>query len=499
VLNQGNVAAFGVSVAVDAGSKFLPANGQASATLSDVFPNGVTSGSLNVVVASDAPNGTNTIPITFTYRDADGKILTSKASLSVTVNTQVQAPQVTLLTYETTPTMLQQGASVLVTAQIQNTGTKTASQVLIRITGDSRVMLAGVRGDAFPIGNLEPNEIKTIEMPLIVAQDAKSGVQAQSFTISYIQDDKIIETTGTISVQIAQQTVVRPLILLQNSSVDVERLKPGDTFTLEFTLQNVGAADAQNMLVVFGTVNSDSPPPSGTPGSNGGGTSTTSSSQFAPINGGEAEFVGTLAQGQEVTLSQEFIVSATLDSGIYRLPINAQYVRSDSTTVTDSFGATVVVVAPPKLQLTFDSQLPPTIEVGTPITLGVTVTNRGKNPLVVNGGTVSGENIDVFDGAEITGGQYRTDENFLVNATVAPNAEGEYTVVLSFNYIDDLNQPQTIDYTFTAEATAPFVVPEEPFPPEGGGVEIPIETPAPPISTQEMISKLLLGFLGLGG
>src|SRR5690606_37450427 len=53
VVNQGNRTAQGVFVSVDSGGKFVPAAGQASATLPDIAPGGVYSVSLSVVAAMD--------------------------------------------------------------------------------------------------------------------------------------------------------------------------------------------------------------------------------------------------------------------------------------------------------------------------------------------------------------------------------------------------------------------------------------------------------------
>jgi hypothetical protein len=497
VLNQGNLPAFGVSVAVDSGSKFFPANGQASVALPDMLPNNAYSGSLSVTVANDAPSGANLVPITFTYRDADGRILNSKATLTVNVDTTAQAPQVTLLTYSTNPDIVTVGEMVIVTAQIQNTGSKTANQVLLRITSDSRVLIAGPRGDSFPIGDIEPNQSKIIELPLVVAQDAKEGFQAQSFNINYIQDGKSTDSPGTFSVQVAPVIKTRPLILLESSVINTDRLKPGDQFTLDFTLKNVGTSTALNMLVTFGSVQRNN--------SNGGNdttnsdssssTTTTASTSFAPLGSGGTQFVGDLGVDGDVSLTQDFIVSASLESGIYALPITASYTRDDGSNATDTFNATVVVIAPPKLQISFDSGLPPFATVGDAIPLAVTITNRSKNPIIINSVGITGEGIDVFDGAETQVGQLKTDENTQISTTISPNTEGTFSVIFNVNYIDDLNKPQTVQYTYSSEASAPPPIPEEPFP------EVPIDitpTPEPTTDPNALFSQLLLGFLGLG-
>ncbi|HEX3051856.1 MAG TPA: IPT/TIG domain-containing protein [Aggregatilineaceae bacterium] len=103
VVNQGNRTAQGVVVSLDTGSKFVPANGQASATLPNLNPGGSHLVSLAVVAGMDAPKGPNPIPITLSYYDFEGATLTSKATLSVTISELAEASQVVLSNYAIEP------------------------------------------------------------------------------------------------------------------------------------------------------------------------------------------------------------------------------------------------------------------------------------------------------------------------------------------------------------------------------------------------------------
>lgn len=494
VLNQGNATAFGVSVAVDSGASVVPAVGQASATLPDLSINGVVTASLSGVIAGNATAGANTVPITLTYRDGDGKTYTSKATLGITVTTTQEAPQVSLLSYTQTPQIAQAGELVVISVGVQNTGTQVASQVIFRVMGDNRTLLAGPRGDAFPMGDIAPNSTKQIELPLIVSTQAKAGYQSQSFTIAYLQEGKTVETAGSFTVSIAPSTLKRPLLLLQSVDYGKPTIAPGERFTLAFDLANVGTATASSLLVTFGTVES-TPPDSGSGGGSGTGTSTTTrpSASFAPIGSGGSHFIGDLEAQKNTTLTQAFIASATLTSGIYALPITVQFPKEDGTTTTETFSANVVVVAPPRLQTTFSPALPDTGTAFEPIPFVLTVTNLSKNPVNLTAFSVIGDNVEVLEGANMPLVPLKSEEEIALNGLVMPMNEGEFSVTVRLEYLDDLNQPQAFTWQSSGMALMPPPPPEQEFPID------PIEpTPEPTPSQEEFIGKLLLGFLGLG-
>lgn len=500
VVNTGNLPAFGVTLSVDAGGKFVQVGG-AAVSLPDLFPGATARVTLNLVSAADTPAGANFIPLTLNYRDSEGKLFSSKASLSVIVEATTSAPLITLLTYSITPEVVQPGQIAVIRAHIQNTGTRAASQVVIRLAaGTEPVLIAGPRGDTFPVGDIQPGSTAIIDLPVFVAQAAKTGVQAQGFVLSHVIDGKVTEQPTSLAVSVAAVVRPRPIFLLEDVVISTTEVKPGDQFNLSFRLRNVGNANADNLLVAFGSVDSSGGGSdgggSGSPPGEGSGTTTTvrSSTQFAPVGTGASQFVARINAGDSVSLSQDFIASAALESGVYLLPITLRYAREDGTTATETFSATVVVVGLPKLQVTFDSPLPEQAEVGSTIPLAVTFTNRASKALMVDRISVSGEGIDVLDGASTPIGQLKTDEQTSINAMIMPNAEGEFSVTFNIHYIDDLNRPQVFPLTYRSVAVAPPEFPQ--FPIEEPPVD-PTPTPTPP-PPDNLLTKLLLGFLGLG-
>jgi hypothetical protein len=165
---------------------------------------------------------------------------------------------------------------------------------------------------------MPPGASATISMPLVVGNEAPAGVQAQAFTVSYLQGDETRQSSASISLTVEQVVEGSSILLLQSYSTGQEAaLQPGQQFTYEMSLRNAGTLSLSNLLVTFGQAQSSS---SGTTS-----TSTTAIVTFAPLGNGDTMFLGDLPAGETATLSQEFIVSNDLESGVYRLPITVQY------------------------------------------------------------------------------------------------------------------------------------------------------------------------------
>ena len=495
VLNQGNRAALGVSVSLDTGGKFFPANGQAGVPLPDMPPGSSVQVHLNALAARDATEGPTNIPLTMSYRDFEGKPSTDKANLSVEITALNEISQVTLVRYQIEPEKPAPGDPVTVHITVSNTGNKLASRVLLRIAGDKNIMLAGDQGDSFPLGDIEPNGIVTVDLPMLVSPAAEAGPQSQPITLAYMQEatDKTVTTSMTIEIA----RVVRPeaLILLEKYNLgDKETLTPGDRFTLSLTLQNVGQADAPGALLIFGTV--DAPPASGSGGSSGGDTSgsgsgATSSGAFAPLGAGDTLYLGTLLANAQVDLQQEFIVNSTVTSGIYSLPITVRYQKSDGTIAQQNLRASVIVIEPLRIQTSLVNPIPETVNVGEPFPVALKVSNQGAATFNVSGVEVTGDNAEIIDGATKQLSPIKSDKDTTITAAVMPSAEGEFAVTFTLTYSDVLNRNQTIVLSYAGQAVAP--PPQPDIPPD-------IPTPLPPAQEEEnLLGRLLLGFLGLGG
>ncbi|MBK9123850.1 MAG: IPT/TIG domain-containing protein [Chloroflexi bacterium] len=491
LFNQGNRTAQSVVARLDPAGKFLPSGGLAALTLPDIQPGGTFLVTLTAIAALDLTGGPNVVSISLTYRDFGGNNYESTATFSVTVEALTQATQLVASGTSTTPNPARPGESVSVELTITNSGTGIARQTLLRLTGTDGVLLAGAEGDSFPIGDLLPGESTTVTAEMIVRTDAKAGPQPQPYTITYLQAAEAKESTGTLTLNIAQVEARSPLLLLDSYEIDADQLAPGDRFTLTATVKNVGNGAADNVLVTFGNVTEE---PSS--GSGSGGSTTTSSSTFAPLDTGGSFFVGTLDAGTgQATLIQPFIVSGSAKSGIYSLPITLTYPGTDGDPVRTSLSASLIVVVPPALQFN-DAPLPPEWNIGEPLSIGVSFTNIGSSDVNFRTVEFTAENADVMDPPSMFLGKIAAGDEGSAFGTVMPTAPGPVTITVTMNYIDEINQPNAIVKTYTTTAVeAPPMPPIDPgFPP----IEEPTPEPEPEPTFADMLGRFLLGILGLG-
>ncbi len=495
VVNQGNRTARGVSVALESGAKFFPADGQAAVLLPNIPIGGKAQATLNIVAAVDAPSGPNPIPILFSFLDMEGKAYTSKAFLSVTVEKVVLASQVTLTEYRVNPDPVLPGEPVTLDLTLTNNGNETARQVLLRFTGESGVLLAGAQGNAFPMGDLAAGERRQMRVSMVASSAAKVGAQPQPVTISSVVEDKTQEVATSLTINIARTVVDRPLLLIKSYQLSKEKLSPGDRFTLTLEIENVGTSAADETLLTFGTV--DSAPPS-TPDGSGGGRSTGGSDNFAPIGSGGSQYIGSIEIGATTRqIVQEFIVNGTINSGIYGLPITLNYIRrSDGAPTQDGLRASVVVVAPPALQVRLQSPLPPNVNGGEPLPLALEIVNTGEKRVNLLEAAVEAQNGMVVEGAKSPLNNLNNGEDTTVNAVVIPLESGALAVTFTIAYIDELRQQSSLRYTFQTEVAEPTPPPE--IPTEEPPLTPIAPTPTPTLSQNDLLRRILLGLLGLG-
>lgn len=493
VVNTGNRTAEGIIASLETGGSFVPAGGQSSVTLNSLFPGASTSVSLTVVASGSAEPGPTSVPVVLTFRDFTGENYTTNVALSVTIDRVTEVAQLILGSYTFNPDPVVPGAPVTVKVEITNSGTDAALQSLFSLTGDSNILLAGPRGDRFPMGDIPPGGTVVLELPMIVSSAAKSGPQSQPFNVQYFRKGEAQETAGSMTITVAAVVQVAPIMLLDSYEIDKDPLAPGEEFTMSVILKNVGAVTAQGILVTFGTVESSTD--SGDDDGDGGGstTSTTPSATFAPLGSGGTMFIGDVASTSETSFDQSFIVSGSATSGIYSLPITLRYQKPDGSTAQDNLRASVVVIAPPTIRIDLLNPVPEQVNVGEPLVLSFELANTGTAKVSLTNTVSEAENGEVVEGAEIFLGDVAANDTAAYNAVVIPSEEGDVTVTVRFGYKDALNKDRQLVETYTALA-----VPPPPPIDEGPPIDIPEQPIDEPEAPSDVLGRLLLGLLGLG-
>lgn len=490
VTNLGTQAARTIIISLGSGSSFVPAGGQSSLTLPDLGPGAAWNSQMAVSVALDVANGPVRIPLALTYQDQAGESYTTNAELSVTVRSVVSNSQIIIDAYTADPSPAEPGQPVTVRMTVANVGNKIASQVSVRFNGSANVLLPNGSGDTFVIGDLQPGQRVPLQAPLIVSTEAKNGPQVQPIVISYIQDGEAKESSTTMTVNVAEINQPQPLLLLSRYTTSEDVLQPGSRFTLGVTLQNAGAADARSVMITFGTVETsgDSGGDSGSGGS--GSQSTTPSTTFAPLGTAGLAYVGDIAAGSAVEVDQEFLITGSVNTGIYNLPVTLQHILADGTVKQSALNVSLVVIVPPRLRVTLAEPLPEMANTGEPFPLMLELVNDGRTDLNLTTASVEAGSAEVVDGAETRLERIKSEDDTRLNALIVPQEEGTVDITVTIHYLNDLNQPGSIVHTYSLQAVMPPPPVEEPIDP--GPVVVP---PEPEV---DWFGQALMALLGLG-
>ncbi len=460
----------------------------------DIPAGGAATATLRINAADNAPQGPALIPLGISYRDIEGKSYEGKTEVGIRVQIVSQSAQIVLESYHIEPQMVVPGGPIIINATFVNMGTKPATQVMVRVTGGENILLPDSRGDSFSVGNLQPGESRTVQLPLIVNSAAKEGPQLQPLTVTYLEDGEAKESAASLTVPVGKVDLPVPLLLLVSYDTgQTDDLRPGDRFTLKVVLSNVASADAQDTLVTFGTVQSSGTDTSG--GGNGGGqqTDTTSpSTTFAPQGNAGRTFIGAFPANSTTEITQEFIVSGSVNSGIYNLPITLQYLLPDNTVKQDVLNVSLVVIAPVRLRINPPQPMPEFVNAGDVVPISLELVNYGKNSINLLSASFSATNAEVMDGAEIPLETLNADGDTSVSGMVMPLEEGEMDVTFTLNYLDDLNQPRTLELTFNAVVEAPIPIIDD------GGIDFPPIIEPTPEPDNNWLGRAIMALLGLG-
>lgn len=473
IFNQGNRVAESVSAALDSSGAIAPVGQQANMVLPNLAPNTPYTFFISARAKSDAEGGTVSVPLALNYRDNQSRAYSNQYPITATITEPLEDTLLTLSGYQVEPQPVAPGEAVAVSLLVTNSGTLPAIQTVVNVPVG--VLLAGPRGNSFPVGQINPGETQTLRLPMVIASNASPGSQAQSVSISYLQDGQRQQVEASVTLEI--DTPRSASILLQSYETGTDTLQPGMQFNFRVTLQNIGAP-AANALVSFESDGGNNP--------------------FSPINGGGVVYLGDLpGDGAQVSAEHDFLVAGDVESGVYSLPVSLSYTSAIGEPVEESFGASVIVLVPPRLRFAEEDPLPPTVRVSQNTSFAFRLVNSGQRPVDLISATLDADNADIFSEDEIPLITLRPGEETFIEGSFVPESPGEATLNITVNYINDLSQEASLtqSYNFQVQERMQALPTTDP-----ATRPTPQATPTPTPDTlpDDFWSRLLLGLLGLG-
>jgi hypothetical protein len=209
------------------------------------------------------------------------------------------------------------------------------------------------------------------------------------------------------------------------------------------------------------------------------------------------QFIGDVPAATSLVATQQLIVNSNTAAQAHSLKISFVYTDDDGNTFTDDQVITLLVLKPPRVDVSF--YVPPgPLFAGQPGMLPIQVINLGTVSTVLGQMTVTSEGAEIMNNTLLVG---NVDPGFPVtlDAQAIPFEVGMLTVHVSIEYIDDFGQTRTIDKDLEVEVIegAP-IDPGFPGEGEGEGGFPPEEIPAEPETIWQVLMRLIRGLLGLG-
>ena len=366
-------------------------------------------------------------------------------------------------------------------------------------------------GGVLALTELDPGERKKFTQPLtagyeiwgkvvatVVMQvsytDPNGAPYTETFNITLpVTTGKVVPTVTPTPTPTSPPTP-RPQLVIPRFSTDVYPLQPGTIFELEIEITNTGNAAAKRVSMILGGGSAGGQNPSGTPDVGGVAGGSGDFGNFAPVSASNVQFLGDLEAGESIQARASLIVNASINPGAYPFKISFAYVDDSGRSFVDDQAITMLVYSIPLVDVNFYRQ-PDPLFVGQQGQLPIQVVNLGRKQVILGNMKASGEGAQ-FSNNTILVGALDVGGYFTLDAFVVPEQAGPLNILVSIDYTDDFNQPQTITRTLTVDVQEMM----EPFPiPEGEGAEVPgggIPEPQPETFWQKVL-RFIKGLFGL--
>jgi hypothetical protein len=396
---------------------------------------------LQVGISETIETGYYGIPIQFSYHHSALGGQTQTATRTIGVNVTGLSP---FWDQQDTgaPQLVIEGSQVglsdtgdgvlLVTLDLRNIGNRTATNVVVNL--DSSDVFSPAEGVSSAFGldkDIDVDQHAEITVPLVLITSPEGNI-SQSFTLEYASySGGSYSDTQSVPILLGHLTAQTPHLLIEGYTVEPQPITPGAQVRLTINMANLGAGAAQQVFVRFGD-SADSLDP------------------FAPVGSSNVLFLEQLPAESRVELGLDLLVDGSAESGLVPIDVSLTYDSVYGIEETETFTISLQVEATPHLEIDFYQDIAQPVTVGDTFDLPIEVINIGENS--VNVSTIEAESdlLQITDGSlylgQLDGG---------TSGTFSPSAEamqaGTATVVVTVNYLDDFQQPQSIIQRLSVE------------------------------------------------
>ena len=452
---------------------------------------------LRVGISDTIETGFYSLPVQFSYHHAalGGAIQTEIKTIGVTVtglspfrNEQdTGAPQ--LVIEDSTVNLAEGGeGALLVTLNLHNTGNRAATNIVVNLDSSEIFSPADGASTAFAVeGDIDVDGRATVTIPLILIA-SPDGFVSQSFTIAYRSySGGAYSDAQSVPILLDGVTAQTPHLLVQQYRTDPPSISPGAQVRLTLDVANLGDGPARDVFIRLGE-------------------SVESLDPLAPVGSSNVLYIEEIPPQSTVAIGYDLAASGDAESGLVPIDVQLTYDSLYGIEYSEAFSISLQVYALPAFSIGLFQAVPETITVGDTFDLPIQVINIGQNSVNVNTIEVTSDILQISNGTlyigQLDGG---TSGSLIAQAEALQ--PGMATVVVTVNYLDDFQQPQSLTERLTFEVQAGAagigVGPAAP----GGGEEVAGAAPsgfagAPgggeELTVWQRVLRGLLGFFGLG-
>jgi hypothetical protein len=269
--------------------------------------------------------------------------------------------------------------------------------------------------------------------------------------------------TGSTAATATPSAVMRPQMVVNSYTTDIDPLQPGSHFKLGLSVSNAGTADARSVSLVYGGgATAGTTDPLGTPQAGGVGGAGGDVSNFAPVGNSNVILLGDVPMGSTLSPEQEFIVNVTTNPGAYPLKLSFVYTDTKGVRMVDDQVITLLVYSLPQLEFSFYQPMEGMVNAGQMGMLPIQITNLSRKSVVLGNVVATSPNGEMSNNSILVGtldpgGYFTFDPMFM------PYSEGETAINFEIRYTDDFNQLRTYNSSLSVIANPPMEIPT-PYP-----------------------------------
>jgi hypothetical protein len=357
------------------------------------------------------------------------------------------------------------GDSFDVEVVLRNAGPRTAHGVRLTLAANDTLVPAQGSGST-QVGDLAAGQAVTLTLALVLDAPSANGRVTQTFELAYHDGDDIEHTSEeTASLDLGSAGRQDPQLIVSAHATTPEHPGPGDTFTLNVTVTNVGAGPARRVLARLGGEAGLEP--------------------FLPLGGSNVSYAAEIAPEASQVFSQTLLMDGAAAGGAYPLTVELSYENARGDDYTESEAIGLLSLARPQVQFDLTKALPSPARVGETFDIAVEIVNIGRQRLDVSTVEVRSDDLaltrsSLYVGpldASISGG---------LTAKATPQAGGTTRFTVVVHYRDELNRMQTLEQNYSVEV-------------EAANSLLAPQTPAQTASAPGGLWGWVRQFLGLGG